>query len=480
MHLSYLIVLLPTLVLFRLLLPAFRSTVSPLRSTPGPLWARLTRLWYFFQLRSGAFQWTNIALHRKYGPVVRVMPDHFSLNDPAAIKAIYGINSKFPKSDWYEGWKHPDPDRWTLFPDRNIERHAKTRRAFQNIYSMSSLVSYESYVDNCTGLLVQHLTRFAQSRQVIDMGHWFQCYAFDVIGEITYSRRFGFLDAGEDVEGAMSALHTNMAYSSLSGIFASWYPYHYKLLEKTKGSGAAGRTFMMTFARRQIAKRKEDLDEGKLKLKASDIETGTQEDNETPSDDAPKDFLTKLIEAREANPEKVTEYHLFMMSLSNLIAGSDTTAVSLSGILYHLLQNPETLQKLRAEIDEHDANNKLGKDYIKFKEAQDMSYFQAVMKEGMRLHSAVGLPLWRVVPEGGAELAGRYFPAGTVVGINPWVAHYDEDVFGPDAVSFRPERWIEAEKEGGNKLKEMEDYYFPVSTVTYTCAIGSSPFVSLD
>ena len=99
-----------------------------------------------------------------------------------------------------------------------------------------------------------------------------------------------------------------------------------------------------------------------------------------------------------------------------------------------------------------------------------MPYFQAVIKEAMRLHPATGLPLWRVVPEGGATISGRYFPAGEVVGVNTWVAHYNEDVFGADASTFRPERWLEAAEHGGDHLKTMDAYYFPV------CA----PTISLD
>ena len=318
MHLYYIALFYPAVLILRLFLPFFHSTSSSLRSVPGPVWTRFTRFWYFFKVRSGSFQHVNIDLHRKYGPIVRVMPDHYSLNDPSAIKSIYGIASKFPKSDWYDGWKHPDKTRWTLFPDQDIERHAQTRRLFQNIYSMSSLKSYEGYVDECTSLFSTRLDDFASSGQVIDMGHWFQCMAFDMIGCITYSHRFGFLDAGEDIDGAMGALHTNMMYSSLSGIYPSVYPYHYKIAEKLKGSGAAGRTYMMAFARKQIAQRIADLTgkDGKI-----DLEKSASGDEA-----APKDFLTKLMEAKEADPERVMDYHIFMMSLSNLIAGSDTTA----------------------------------------------------------------------------------------------------------------------------------------------------------
>ena len=49
---------------FRLLIHAL---FSPLRSVSGPLLARFTRLWYFQQVYTGRFPWTNIELHKKHG-----------------------------------------------------------------------------------------------------------------------------------------------------------------------------------------------------------------------------------------------------------------------------------------------------------------------------------------------------------------------------------------------------------------------------
>ncbi len=50
-----------------------------------------------------------------------------------------------------------------------------------------------------------------------------------------------------------------------------------------------------------------------------------------------------------------------------------------------------------------------------FAQAQNMPYLQAVLKEALRMHPATGLPLGRSVPEGGAVIAVKMFPAGVVV-----------------------------------------------------------------
>ncbi|KAJ4193595.1 hypothetical protein NW755_003589 [Fusarium falciforme] len=105
-------------------------------------------------------------------------------------------------------------------------------------------------------------------------------------------------------------------------------------------------------------------------------------------------------------------------------------------------------------------------DKIPFKDTQSMPYLQACIKESLRLHPATGLPLARVVPEGGATITGTFFPAGAIVGVNSWVAHRNPDVFGPDTDEFRPERWLTTDKE---KLKMMDASWMPFGAGSRTC-----------
>jgi len=94
-----------------------------------------------------------------------------------------------------------------------------------------------------------------------------------------------------------------------------------------------------------------------------------------------------------------------------------------------------------------------------------MPYLQACIKEGLRVHPATGLPLARVVPKGGAIIAGTAFPEGVVVGINSWVAHGNTSVFGPDAKTFRPERWLDSAEQSA----KMERYFIPFGHGSRTC-----------
>jgi hypothetical protein len=56
---------------------------------------------------------------------------------------------------------------------------------------MSSLVHYEAFADDCADLFLTKLAGFADREESLNLGHWFQCYAFDVIGNITFGERFG-------------------------------------------------------------------------------------------------------------------------------------------------------------------------------------------------------------------------------------------------------------------------------------------------
>lgn len=251
-----------------------------------------------------------------------------------------------------------------------------------------------------------------------------------------------------------------MTYSSLIGIYPEWHAALFGPLSHFSWSGAGGRAYIMRYVQEKIAQHS-------THQKSSDIEQGPLKT---------QTFLEKMVLARDKDPEKVTDYHVFMMGLSNVIAGSDTTAISLSAIMYHLLHTPRVLGKLRAEIDEFTAAGRCS-EKITFRESQDMPYFQAVVKEALRMHSATGLPFWRAVPSGGANLAGYFFPEGTVVGVNAWVPHYDEKVF-PEPKTFRPERWIEAENDP-ERLKVMNEMYMPVCSITPSFVFLSANAIEL-
>jgi len=273
---------------------------------------------------------------------------------------------------------------------------------------MSSLVTYEPYVDDCARIFCRRLDEMSKAGVALDMGHWFQCYAFDVIGEITLSERFGFLDAGVDVGGVIGALQGNLVYSTLVGIYSSLNPSLFPVMSKFRLGGAAGKAYLNAFIDQSVVKRKV---EPAAPMKEQEAAIHQAEDRSRP-----QDFLSKWLAFHSEDPTRFTAFNVFvgMISnivgmISNIVAGSDTTSTTLSGILYYLLENPHTLAKLRDEINDFQRNG-LVSSPITFKESQAKPYLQAVIKEAQRLHPATGLPMPRVVPEGGATICGTFFP----------------------------------------------------------------------
>ena len=123
------------------------------------------------------------------------------------------------------------------------------------LYSMTNLVQMEPFVDECSDLLVKRFKEFAQAGRQMDMGHWLQCYAFDVIGHISVAKRFGFLDAGEDISSMISAIDDYLTYLTHVGVFSEFHSTLYGLLSQfTKED--TGMSAIGAFAQAQLSKRK--------------------------------------------------------------------------------------------------------------------------------------------------------------------------------------------------------------------------------
>lgn len=105
-------------------------------------------------------------------------------------------------------------------------------------------------------------------------------------------------------------------------------------------------------------------------------------------------------------------------------------------------------------------------DPVAWKEARDLPYLDACVKEAGRIHPPFGLPLERVVPAEGAEICGKRFEAGTIVGINAWVVHRDKLTFGEDVEISRPERWLCEDR----RRKIMEHGLLTVRNSFFPCA----------
>jgi cytochrome P450 len=188
------------------------------------------------------------------------------------------------------------------------------------------------------------------------------------------------------------------------------------------------------------------------------------------------DLLSKFLAAQESRPEFMTDTLVQTMAVSMAFAGSETTAISLASVFYYLLRNPTCLEKLVKELDDG-AREGLFSDgetgLVTWHESQKLPYLDACIKEAFRMHPAAGLPLERIVPQGGREIAGHFVPAGTIVGCSAWVIHRRPEIWGEDVDVYRPDRWLPREgvdmAEEEKRIKGMEGMMFQFGMGSRTC-----------
>jgi cytochrome P450 len=187
---------------------------DPLSRIPGPLYARFSRLWMVQHSVAGDMHTTMIALHKKHGKLVRTAPNEVSISDPKAIKLIYGAGTKFRKSDWYSVWQ--GHRKFDLFGGRDEKVHGQHRRLISSIYSLDQLKKLEPGVDTAISLFIKQVDELTKRGELIDMSKWAQLFAFDVIGEVTFSKAFGFMAAGKD-DGSFEAIDEALVSASWIG-----------------------------------------------------------------------------------------------------------------------------------------------------------------------------------------------------------------------------------------------------------------------
>lgn len=375
-----------------------------------------------------------IELHKKHGALVRTGPNEVSVAELSAIKKIYGAGTKFQKSDWYSVWQ--GHRKFDLFAERNESIHGLQRRLVSRAYAMESLKDLEAYVDDAIYVFMNRMDE-RQNRSV-DIGNWVQLFAFDIIGEITFSKRFGFMDVGAD-DGAFAQIEGALRSAAWIGQVPWLYWLHdftMPLIGNRLGITARHGS-LRNFAMREIEARKD---------------RGTDR----------KDILSKLFAVHKEKPTEFDDNAVVSMASSNIFAGSDTTAISTRAIIYYLLKNPQYKQRLVQEIDDMRRRGRIS-DPVSLEEANNMPYLQAVMYEALRCHPAVGMSLPRVVPSTGVEIDGHYIPGGTTIGVNPWVVHRNVEVFGDDVDSFNPERWLKQD------TGDMHRFFFAFGSGARMC-----------
>lgn len=198
----------------------------------------------------------------------------------------------------------------------------------------------------------------------------------------------------------MESVQRYSRYGAVVGVFPELHPIIFRLVSLLTPSGAYGLGYLVQVMNQAIAD-----ETGSPGPQEKDVESLGKMNN------SGSHFVSMLYSMHAANPAEFTHDDIRYHIVPAIGGGSDTTAITLSAAMYHLLRTPSAMHRLREELEKKEREGSLSHP-VTLRQSTECNYLQAVIKETLRMYPGNGLPMPRVIPEGGLELAGRFFPAG--------------------------------------------------------------------
>jgi cytochrome P450 len=318
----------------------------------------------------------------------------------------------------------------SLVSTRDETKHGELRRSVSKAFTPAGALNYESYIDQTIPELIEALSR----HETVDLAQIILYYSMDAATRVSFGETLGCLVTETDVDGAIQLIRDRFNHwgwwSSIPSLERVVYRNPISMRSKKAPSSMAAKA---------VSKLRERT--------STPVEQG--------------DLLQKFIQASHDNPKTLDTTGIVSLLMSTISGAGDTTATSITAVVYNLLTHPEVSKKLDSEL----LGAKLSES-PKFAEVSKLPYLHAVIRESMRIFPTPTWPMERRVPAGGVNIAGMFFPEGTSVGCMPSAVHFNPQAFGEDAEIFRPERWLEADEE---TLRRMESAHLSFSRGRKVC-----------
>jgi cytochrome P450 len=371
-----------------------------------------------------------------------------------------GAGSGFEKSDFYLatlikapavswdftswGFNLTYEDSLDLLSDRDTKRYRSQRRTIGPTYTLSSLRKHEPALDEAIKRIMNALHDLHP--ETVDLKEWMHASVVECLGAVVlggWSPKF--LQLKTDC-GTSAHAHMIWRRKSVMGLFpqftilglvskqfsrmfsAAWGVRH--------GQPPNHRPFFPAVQRKLTKRINTAMSNNKVKHLPATV-----------------DLLDELIQLHKAKPESFTLDYLRRMAMTNFGAGHETMTSAMISALAMIGTHPEVQTRIHTELDAQ-AGQELSSSNV-----QMLPYTLAAIKEAQRLYPVIGMSLPRVVPAEALELHGYTFPPGTTVGCAPVALHRNASVFGPDADTYRPERWLEADLETKNTMERVNLTY---------------------
>lgn len=161
-----------------------------------------------------------------------------------------------------------------------------------------------------------------------------------------------------------------------------------------------------------------------------------------------KDMISLALNAA-AEAELQDPAELLSIAIGALVSGRDGTAQTLSWMMHYFAENPHVEAKVRAELSEKlpPVNKDDLESYFPSSEqVVELVYLEACIKETLRFYSSGSFNVKQALQDTFLS-DGTFIPRGTQCVISGYAMGRLETIWGPDSMTFRPERFID-EKTG--------------------------------
>ncbi|MCG8311703.1 MAG: cytochrome P450 [Pseudomonadales bacterium] len=179
------------------------------------------------------------------------------------------------------------------------------------------------------------------------------------------------------------------------------------------------------------------------------------------NDESRTDMFAAMCRATYEDGQQLEEERIISEAMGILVGGHETSAATSAWHMLWMVKRSDVYAKCREEVLQSIKDN--GRfDPLKICE---LPYCNATLNESMRLTpSAVGM--LRCLKQD-VQFGDYNIPAGTNVLAGAYIIHRRKDIWGDDALEFRPERWIEG------SFKPTPFQYFPFGGGRRAC-IGAN------
>ncbi|KAJ3786099.1 cytochrome P450 [Lentinula aff. detonsa] len=334
--------------------------------------------------------------------------------------------------------------------------HNRHRKALNPAFSAKQLRQFLGLFQRSTGRLVakwqQEIDNPANERSVLNVTAWLPKITLDVIGESAFNYKFGSLD-GEETE--LGTIFENLFVES------RLYPRKRQLLYRAlrRNLPASVADFLLQFPTKEEKRFLGFLNASKRVARPLFERASNEKNTENDvQDDDHKDVLSVLVRAnQEEDPRKaLNEDEVLSQMATMILAGHETTASTMTWILYALTKSPKDQERIYQEIRE--MRELTGNQEPTPQDLDSMNFFNAVIKEGLRLYPIVPnitreaqsddvIPLeFPVTTVSGDEIFQIPVSKGQRVMLCLGMYNRLVQVWGDDADQWNPERFIKPSK----------------------------------